>query len=194
MKRGHGIFVTCQRFTAFVPSQRQTWSVALVARVHCAELEGAKTCVFSQMRRSDLIGGDAVAKASAGFGIAIRASEPEGATPMGLVAKFVGAPLYYGEVFLESCKWSKARRSREGRSCLFNIWEPSLTRHAPTNPQKNNTLGNLNRLSGDREALETEGFQKGQSNAGTATTQKMATRDKGWHLQRGWKRHVVAVT
>lgn len=92
MERRDRIFEPRHRFAAQVPGHGQPRAVTGVRHIRRVELDGAKTRVFTEMRRRDLIRADAVVKALPRLRITIRAGEPERAAPVRLIGELFEHP------------------------------------------------------------------------------------------------------
>ncbi len=182
MKSNHGIVETGDRLATLIPSQRKTGTMTRMVDVGAVELKGSEPSVSSQMRRRDLIRGNAIVKTLAWLGVAVRAGEPERAPPMSLIRELVRNSLHDREARLVSGEWSQSGRQRVIGTGLLFIWKPSFVGHAPAEIEKHSSFGARSLGVGcSGKAAIAEGLECRQRNQRAGASQESTTGMSGIH-------------
>ena len=105
------------------------------------ELKGGEAGFLSKVLSDDLVDGNTVGHVLSGDGITIGSGEPEGAAPVGLIGKAVGAALHHGKVGLVAGERSKAFGEFEVRASFIDVREPSLLGDSEAHTKEDGALG-----------------------------------------------------
>ncbi len=123
-------------------------------------MNGGEARFLAQDLGGDLVGGDRVVKALAGFGIAIGAGQIESAAPVGFAGKLIRQILDNRNVFLVMTQTLEACRQNLVGAGRINIRIPGICGRPPAETEKHHAF---RRRSGSRhssvlEALRSEGL------------------------------------
>ena len=139
-----------------------------------SQLNGGESSVRSQLFGSDLVDRDCVVETLPGFRVAVRASEPESAAPMGLVVVLVCQVLDDGEVLAVFCQGSESLGKRVVTSRIRLLGIPALLGHPEAHPQKDEPFGWSRSAGGLGERSKSEGIKKRQRDQSRAASKKSA--------------------
>ena len=135
----NGIVVTGDGLASLIPGKREAGAVPL--QFGGIELEGGETGFLSKILSDDLVDGDAVGHVLSGDGITVGSGEPEGAAPVGLIGKAVGAALHHGKVRLVAGERSEAFGEFEVRASFIDVREPGLLGDSEAHTEEDGALG-----------------------------------------------------
>ena len=149
------------------------------AAIGAVELDRGETRIAPELLGGDLVGGDAVGHVLPGDGVAIGASQPVGAAPVGLVAELVRAALHYSKVVLVPSQWGEALRQGVIGSLLNDIGEPRFLGHAKPNSHEGHPFGgsDWHACGGRGKSTEADGLQSRQRDQRSRAAKKVTTID-----------------
>lgn len=171
---GDGGVVGGDRFALAVPGEGEAGPVAGVVSALVAELDGGEAGVAPELFGGDLVGGDAVVKGLAGFGVAVGAGEPEGGAPVGFVVVLVGEVLDDGDVVFVFGEGLEAEGELVVAAGGLCVGVPGLLGGAEAHAEEGDAFGRGGGLGGAGESAEANGLEEGEGDEGGAAAQEVA--------------------